>query len=205
MKANRPKYFSKIAKPEKSEPSLTDAINSDDTLIKERLKNYEETPIDKITPSTHVRYFIFDKKQEKYLFRLGGILQRKEKDYAVLSNGDLSWTVSYNITHNDTTHPTQFWKVLNKSQIKSKDSESKLSELEKQNLELRKMIEDLKNAIPTPIPQEPPTIQEKPKRKRQPKATPPEQTTPTQEQATQPQELKPKKPRKKQIQELSTL
>ncbi len=48
MKPSRPKYFSKTVK-EKTEPSLTDKINSNDELIKERLQKYEETPIDKIS------------------------------------------------------------------------------------------------------------------------------------------------------------
>lgn len=63
--------------------------------IKDKLTNYEQVDdISKVILNTHVRYFL--KKDNIYLFRLGGMLYKINNDlqYVVLSNGKKTWSVN---------------------------------------------------------------------------------------------------------------
>ena len=61
--------------------------------MKEKLKNYARVDdIDDIELNTHVRYITLD-KQKKQVFRTGGLLIRKARDYVQLSNGNFKWSV----------------------------------------------------------------------------------------------------------------
>ncbi len=65
--------------------------------IKEKLQDYKRVDnIDDIQLNTHIRYFTNDKKTGKKHFRLGGFLTKIDKEYVVLSNGQLSWSVQNN-------------------------------------------------------------------------------------------------------------
>jgi hypothetical protein len=67
--------------------------------IKDKLKDYKKVnDISKVPISTHLRYFVKDKKTGNQLFRLGGVLTKidPEMRYVILSNGDLSWSVQIN-------------------------------------------------------------------------------------------------------------
>lgn len=178
----KPRKLSTIPKKDKDAPSVTDKINMDDELIKERLDKYVETPIDKINVSSHVRYFIFDKKQAKYMLRLGGILTKKDKDFVILSNGELTWSVSLVVVHEDIPYPTKFWRILTNEQYQEKKHGEKAKELQKQNEELRLMLENFKKEMDTkrlaePIPvakiepiETPSNIEDKQKKPRKPRA-----------------------------------
>ena len=76
---------SKYERPEKTK---TDENQSEEKM-KELLANYEEKEADCIPYNTHVRY-----KNQKLC--MGGLLKRVEKDYVVLSNGSLTWSVQRN-------------------------------------------------------------------------------------------------------------
>jgi hypothetical protein len=69
--------------------------------IKEKLNGYKELKdIKKLSIGSHVRYFTFDKKTNKNVFRLGGYVNRidPEGKYIVLSNGDITWSVQIPIS-----------------------------------------------------------------------------------------------------------
>jgi len=76
------------SKYERPEKTATDESQTDDK-IKEKLANYEESDPACIPYNTHIRY-----KNTK--FCMGGLLKRVEKDYVVLSNGSLTWSVQRN-------------------------------------------------------------------------------------------------------------
>jgi hypothetical protein len=158
----KPRKLSTIPKKDKDIPSVTDKINMDDELIKQRLDKYVETPIDKINVSSHVRYFIFDKNQKKYMLRLGGILTKKEKDFVILSNGELTWSVSLQIVFEDVPYPTKFWRILTNEQYQEKKHGEKAKQLESQNEELRRMLEDFKKEMDSKRLLETPPVIKKP-------------------------------------------
>ena len=61
--------------------------------MEEKLKDYERAAsVDDIDYKTHVRYVTLD-KEGKMVFRLGGLLIKKNPEYVKLSNGTFQWSV----------------------------------------------------------------------------------------------------------------
>lgn len=113
--------------------------------IKEKLSKYTEvSSIDSVSLSTHVRYYVYDKNTKAYVFRSGGLLYMKQPEYVVLSNGQYSWSVPKAVAMDSETHPTRFYRILNKDELKDKQFTQTKSTLEQENETLRKMIEDFK-------------------------------------------------------------
>jgi chaperonin cofactor prefoldin len=115
--------------------------------IKEKLEEYVQTDnIDEVALNSHIRYFSIDKKTGKKQFRLGGFLTKIDKDYVVLSNGRLSWSVQKN--------NTVFFKKMSYNDLKeeliekiSNKFEKKINTLEKENQALKTTLKDIKRTI----------------------------------------------------------
>jgi hypothetical protein len=76
----------------KNKKSYQDSLSPDD--IKEKLEEYRQVDnINDITINTHLRYFTVDLKTGEKHFRLGGFLTKIDKEYVILSNGKLRWSV----------------------------------------------------------------------------------------------------------------
>ncbi len=100
--------------------------------IKEKLENYKRVEdISSVPLNTHIRYFTNDKKTGKKHFRLGGFLTKIDKDYVVLSNGKLSWSVQNNTS-------IYFAKSSVNDQIQS---------LMEENKRLKDTLKQVKNSI----------------------------------------------------------
>ena len=83
------RYSQRLSQKDYKRPkkTLTEEYQKDE-LIKDKLKNYIEVPFDEIDfiPNrTHLRYISFDPINNKELFRFGGLLVSRKKDYMVLS------------------------------------------------------------------------------------------------------------------------
>jgi hypothetical protein len=93
---------------ERPTETLSDTLQDADKMA-EKLKNYVEMDISFIPMNTHVRYITM--KNNKPHFCLGGLLKRNEKEYVVLSNGSLSWSVQKNHKiENSEDYKTRFFK-----------------------------------------------------------------------------------------------
>ena len=124
--------------------SMQQGLSPDE--IKEKLKEY--TPLETIddTPvNSHIRYFTIDNNGKKQ-FRLGGFLTKIDKDYVVLSNGKLSWSVQ--------KKNSIFFKKMSYDELKeeliekiSNKFEKKLLSLEKENETLKSALKDIKKTI----------------------------------------------------------
>ena len=115
--------------------------------IKEKLQEYVQIDnIDDVPLNSHIRYFTVDKKSGKKQFRLGGFLTKNENEYAVLSNGKVSWSVQKN--------NSIFFKKMSYDDLKqeliekiSNKFEKKLVSLEKDNEALITTLKDIKRTI----------------------------------------------------------
>ncbi len=108
--------------------------------IKEKLENYKRVDdIDNIALNTHIRYFTNDKKTGKKHFRLGGFLTKLDKDYIVLSNGKLSWSVQNNTS-------IYFAKTSSNQNIVEKYDE-KIQSLIEENKRLKDTLKQVKNSV----------------------------------------------------------
>lgn len=118
--------------------------------IKEKLQEYVQLDnIDDVQLNSHIRYFTIDKKTGKKQFRLGGFLTKIDKDYVVLSNGRLSWSVQKN--------NSIFFKKMSYNELKeeliekiSNKFEKKIINLEKENETLKNTLKDIKRTIKKP-------------------------------------------------------
>jgi hypothetical protein len=116
--------------PEKTE---TAKLNEDEDQIREKLKNYVEVDnIDYVGMNTHVRYFVFDKRVNKYVFRTGGLLAKKDMAYVVLANGQLSWSVPKVTEVEGVRYPTKFWRVLAPQERAQKREQELAAELQQE-------------------------------------------------------------------------
>lgn len=114
--------------------------------IKEKLQEYVQIEdIDEASLNSHIRYFTIDKNGKKQ-FRLGGFLTKIDKDYIVLSNGKLSWSVQKN--------NSIFFKKMSYDELKeeliekiSNKFEKKIISLEKENEALKNTLKDIKRTI----------------------------------------------------------
>ncbi len=110
--------------------------------IKEKLENYKRVDdIDNIALNTHIRYFTNDKKTGKKHFRLGGFLTKLDKDYIVLSNGQLSWSVQKNSS-------IFFAKISNNISPKEIEKyDEKIQSLIEENKRLKDTLKQVKNSV----------------------------------------------------------
>ncbi len=110
--------------------------------IKEKLENYKRVDnIDDIQLNTHIRYFTNDKKTGKKHFRLGGFLTKLDKDYIVLSNGQLSWSVQKNSS-------IFFAKISNNISPKEIEKyDEKIQSLIEENKRLKDTLKQVKNSV----------------------------------------------------------
>ena len=114
--------------------------------IKEKLQEYTQLDdISNVQLNSHIRYFTIDKNGKKQ-FRLGGFITKIDKDYVVLSNGKLSWSVQ--------KHNSIFFKKMSYDELKeeliekiSNKFEKKLISLEKENEALKNTLKDIKRTI----------------------------------------------------------
>ena len=83
------------------------------------LNGYDDViDISKIPLETHIRYISLDKNNKK-VFRLGGFLKYKNKDYIVLGSSDTKWSVPikhYNNTKDKVVFETIFFKKVSKDE-----------------------------------------------------------------------------------------
>ena len=115
--------------------------------IKEKLQEYVQiNTIDEAPLNSHIRYFTIDKKSGKKQFRLGGFLTKIDKDYVVLSNGRLTWSVQKN--------NSVFFKKMSYDELKeeliekiSNKFEKKINSLEKENETLKNTLKDIRKTI----------------------------------------------------------
>jgi hypothetical protein len=123
----------KYKRPKKT---IQDKLTKEDII--EKLKNYREVDdINKVPVNTHMRYFI--KKNNKKLFRLGGVLIKKDHpDYVVLTNNKITWSVQKN--------NTIFFKKITFDEIEI-EYKNKINKLKKENKRLREIITKLKKSI----------------------------------------------------------
>lgn len=111
--------------------------------IKDKLKDYVRTDIEDIPIHTHVRYFAVNPKTKQPQFRIGGTITKKFKDYVVLSNGQLTWSVQ--------KKTSIFFKKMEYEEIKTEVEDDvlqkyqkKINDLKNENLELKNTLKELK-------------------------------------------------------------
>ena len=124
----------------------TDRLNEDPELIHQKLENYVEVDnVDLVSLGTHVRYFVFDTRLDEpnYVFRLGGLLAKKDTPYVVLSNGDLSWSVPKQSEHKGKIYKTRFFRVLNPTEMEQKRADTMRQEKDKQTIIAQQQLEEL--------------------------------------------------------------
>ncbi len=125
--------------------SYQDNLSPDE--IKQKLEEYKPVyDISNVPLNSHIRYFIFDPKTNKKQFRLGGFLTKIEKDYIVLSNGSLSWSVQ--------KKTSVFYQKMSLQEIKqeiistvSKTMGKKLEQLKEENRLLKQTLKDVKKTV----------------------------------------------------------
>jgi hypothetical protein len=122
--------------------------------IQEQLKNFEEISdedLNFINIGTQLKYVSYDKKNNKELFRFGGLLVKVNKEYIVLAGKEgLRFSVQ-RYTKNDLDeiiHTTRFFKKLKQEEILKEQLESTVEEsndiIQKQNNIIKKQAEELK-------------------------------------------------------------
>lgn len=121
--------------------------------IAKKLEDYtrvKTSEIFKIPIGTHIRYFTINPKNGNKQFRLGGNLSKfgENGEYIVCSNGTFSWSVQLS--------NSIIYKKLSISELKENtkkiaidDTKNEMSDLLKENKELKKMIKEIKDATIT--------------------------------------------------------
>lgn len=101
--------------------SLTETEKSQTKeAMEEKLKNYTEADISTIPLNLHCRYIVY--KDDMWKFMLGGLLKQVEKDYVVLTNGRLTWSVQkVKLDKNGNEMRTRFFKYSRPLQKKNVD------------------------------------------------------------------------------------
>lgn len=125
--------------------SYQDSLSPAD--IKKKLEEYKQVDdIDDINIGTHLRYFTFNPSTGQKQFRLGGFLSKLDKDYVIMNNGELSWSVQKD--------KTVFFKKLSFNDLKeemiekiSKKYEKKITELTEENQKLKNTLKSIKKEI----------------------------------------------------------
>ena len=115
--------------------------------IKKKLEEYKQVDDIKEVPlNSHLRYFSINTKTGKKQFRLGGFLTKINKDYVILSNGSLSWSVQIN--------STVFFQKMTFSELKNELTEKislkyekKINKLIEENSILKRTLKDVKKQL----------------------------------------------------------
>ena len=115
--------------------------------IKQKLEEYSQVDdIDEVPLNSHLRYFTINVKTGKKQFRLGGFLTKIDKDYVVLSNGTLSWSVQKK--NNIFFRKMTFQELKEELTGKIKKSyESELKKLKEENKKLKSALKKVKNQV----------------------------------------------------------
>jgi len=129
----------------KTTKSYQDKLSPDE--IKKKLEEYKQVDnIKNVSLNSHLRYFSFNPKTGKKQFRLGGFLTKIDKDYVILSNGTLSWSVQIN--------HSVFFQKLTFSDLKqeltekiSNKYEKKIEKLNEENKNLRDTLKIIKKQL----------------------------------------------------------
>lgn len=129
----------------KTKKSYQDNLSPAD--IKQKLEEYTQVEdIKKVPLNSHLRYFSFNPKTGKKQFRLGGFLTKIDKEYVVLSNGSLSWSVQIK--------NTVFFQKLTFSELKeeltqkiSSKYEKKIKKLMEENEKLKSTLKEVKKQV----------------------------------------------------------
>lgn len=115
--------------------------------IKDKLQDYKPVfDISTVSLNAHIRYFSHDEKTGKKLFRLGGFLIKNEKEYIVLSNGKVNWSVQ---KKNSTFFEKMSIKDIKEEIIEkvSHKYEKKINELAQENAALKQTLKAVKKTI----------------------------------------------------------
>jgi hypothetical protein len=138
------KRFSRQKGWERPEKTQTDDINNDVEKQKEKLENYLEVDnIDFVGANTHVRYYVFDTRVGKYMFRSGGLLAMKHSSYVVLSNGTLTWSVPKESEYEGKTYKTRFFRVLTPYEMQEKKAEQNRQEKDQKSVVVQQQQDEL--------------------------------------------------------------
>lgn len=115
--------------------------------IKQKLEEYSQVDnIDDVPLNSHLRYFTINVKTGKKQFRLGGFLTKIDKDYVVLSNGTLSWSVQKK--NNIFFRKMTFQELKEELTGKIKKSyENELKKLKEENKKLKSALKKVKNQV----------------------------------------------------------
>ena len=155
------KYNERLNKNDYKRPkkTMTEEYQKDE-LIQEKLKNYVEVPADEfdyINIGSHLRYISFDPKSKKELFRFGGILITRKKEYVVLSGKEQkTFSVQRYIKDNkgNVVYTTRFFRLLKKEEQLQESLNNTVDKskefLSKQNdiiLRQQKEIEELRSMM----------------------------------------------------------
>ena len=125
--------------------SYQDSLSPAD--IKKKLEEYQQVDdIDDVKIGTHLRYFTFNPSTGKKQFRLGGFLSKLDKDYIIMNNGQLSWSVQ--------KEKSVFFKKLSFGELKeeliekiSKKYEKKIVDLVEENSKLKSTLKTIKKQL----------------------------------------------------------
>lgn len=130
------------------QPEKTYQSSLTENDIAKKLSDYvrvKKNDIYKIPIGTHIRYFSINPKTGEKQFRLGGILTKfgENEQYIVCSNGSYSWSVQIN--------NSIIYKKLSTTELKEnvknvvlEDSQKEITDLVKENKELKKMLKEIK-------------------------------------------------------------
>ena len=116
--------------------------------MKEKLKNYERADsVDDMELDRHVRYITLD-KQQKQVFRTGGLLIRRQNEYVQLSNGRQKWSVQRYHYGDDSEEPifetVFFYRITLRDEFEKKE-EKYIEVIKRQRDEIKKLKNLLKN------------------------------------------------------------
>ena len=129
-------------------PDNTFQSSLSDVDIAKKLEDYSRvktSDIFKIPIGTHIRYFSINPKTGEKQFRLGGTLNKfgDNGEYFVCSNGTFSWSVQLS--------NSIIYKKLSIAELKENtkkiavdDSKKEMTNLIKENKELKKMLKEIK-------------------------------------------------------------
>jgi hypothetical protein len=124
----------------------TDDINDNPEKQREKLENYVEVDnIEFVGLNTHVRYYVFDTRVGKYMFRLGGLLAMKHSTYVVLSNGTRTWSVPKESEYEGKTYKTRFFRVLTPYEMQEKKAEHNRQEKDQSSVVVQQQLDQLES------------------------------------------------------------
>lgn len=129
----------------KTKKSYQDNLSPDE--IKQKLEEYSQVDdIDEVPLNSHLRYFTINVKTGKKLFRLGGFLTKIDKEYVVLSNGTLSWSVQ---KKNNIFFRKMTFQELKEELIKKikKGYETEIKKIKSENKKLKETLKKVKKQL----------------------------------------------------------